>query len=121
MRTTPQSNAARLRRVANVPLLSCGRIQKGTSYQEATSEPVVFTTGDRHGVEASHEARPSASTACWAASSGSALQITNRDQVTVSDRAHVGVMQANQCLGLAGSQNKLDFKTIGRVQVDDGS
>lgn len=29
-------------------------------------------------------------------------------------------MQANECLRLAGRQNKLDFKTIGRVQVNDG-
>jgi hypothetical protein len=67
------------------------------------------------------EARPSASTACWAASSGSALQLANGDQIAVSDRAHIGVMQANECLRLAGRQNELDLKTIRRVQVDDGS
>jgi hypothetical protein len=38
----------------------------------------------------------------------------------ISDCAHIGVMQANECLRLAGRQNKLDLKTIGRVQVNDG-
>ena len=85
------------------------------------TEPVVVTTGEREVAAAHAEARPSASTACWAASSGSALQITNRDQVAVSDCAHVGVMQANECLCLAGSQNKLDLKTIGRMQFNNGS
>jgi hypothetical protein len=67
------------------------------------------------------EARPSASTACWAASSGSALQVANGNQVAVSDRAHIGVVQANERLSLTGRENKLDFKTIRFVNVDDGA
>jgi hypothetical protein len=54
-------------------------------------------------------------------SSGSALQITNCDQVTVSDGTHVRVLQANECLSLARRQDELDFETIGRVNVDDGT
>ena len=58
-------------------------------------------------------------TACWAASSGSAFQIAYGDQIPVADCAHIGVAQANERLRFAGRQNKLDFKTIEGVQVDD--
>src|SRR5205085_1288695 len=36
---------AKHRRPPNVPLLSCGRILKGTTWKQATSEPVVFDHG----------------------------------------------------------------------------
>ena len=80
---------------------------------------MVLDHGREGGGSGDDEARPSASTACWAASSGSSLQVANSNQVTVSDRAHVGVMQANERLRLTRGEDKLDFKTIGRVKVDD--
>jgi hypothetical protein len=57
----------------------------------------------------------------WTASSGSTLQLANGDQVAVSDCPNVCVAQANEGLGLAARENELDFKTIRRMQVDDGA
>jgi hypothetical protein len=57
----------------------------------------------------------------WAASSGSSLQVANSDQVAVSDRAYVGVVQADERLSLSGREDKLDFKTVGFVKVDDSA
>jgi hypothetical protein len=55
------------RGLPNVPLLSCGRIRKQRACRWRRASPWYFTTGDRHDAEASHDARPSASTACWPA------------------------------------------------------
>ena len=53
---------------ANVPLLSSGRIQKsGGLSSKRRASPWYVTTGERQEAAGHEEARPSASTACWAA------------------------------------------------------
>jgi hypothetical protein len=47
--------------------------------------------------------------------------VANSNQVAVSDRAYVGVVQADERLSLSGREDKLDFKTVGFVKVDDGA
>ncbi len=61
------------------------------------------------------------STASWAASSGSALQIANGDQVAVSNRSNIRDADTDERLGLTRRQDKLDFKTIGSVKIYDGA
>ena len=39
----------------------------------------------------------------------------------VLHRANVAVAKANECLGLARGEHKLDFKTVWRVKVDDSA
>jgi hypothetical protein len=51
----------------NVPPLSSGRIRKPEGHQVAMSEPVVLHHGREGGGAGHDEARPTASTACWAA------------------------------------------------------
>jgi hypothetical protein len=51
----------------NVPLLSCGRIRKPRAREWRRASPWYSTTGEGYDAEARHEARPSASTACWPA------------------------------------------------------
>jgi hypothetical protein len=51
--------------------------------------------------------------------SGYAFQITNSDQVAVSDCANIGRAEGDEGLGLARRENKLDLKTVGRVNVDN--
>jgi hypothetical protein len=88
--------------------------QETTSYPEAMSEPVVHHHGREGGGAGSDEVRPSAFNGLLGSlSSGSALQIA------VSDRADVGDAQAHEGLRLTGSEDKLDFKSIGRMNIDN--
>ena len=57
----------------------------------------------------------------WAASSGSALQFANGDQVAVSNRSNVREAQTDERLSLTRCEDKLDFKTIGRVKIHDSA
>src|SRR6185369_6239943 len=58
------------RRLPNVPPLSSGRIRKAGGNRWRRASPWYLTTGEREAALSSDEARPSASTACWAAASG---------------------------------------------------
>jgi hypothetical protein len=54
--------------LSNVPPLSSGRIRKPRRSRWRRASPWYFTTGEREPAVGHNEARPSASTACWAAS-----------------------------------------------------
>jgi hypothetical protein len=51
--------------------------------------------------------------------SGSALQITNSDQIGVSDCSHVGVVQTYEGLRSSGGEDELNLKTIRRMNVNN--
>jgi hypothetical protein len=85
------------------------------------TEPVVVHHGRKGEVSGHNNVRPTAATACWAASSGGAFQIANGDQVAVSDCSNVCVVQADERLDFAGCEDELDLKTVRRMQADDGA
>ncbi len=77
-----------------------------------------FSDGLRRSLRSLARRRENA-TSLGSLSSGSALQIANGDQVPVPDSADVGDAQAHEGLRLTGSEDKLDFKSIGRMNIDN--
>ena len=65
--TLTREKGSRELRLPNVPLLSCGRISKPRARRWQRASPWYFTTGEKRDAAGCDEARPSASTACWAA------------------------------------------------------
>jgi hypothetical protein len=51
-------------------------------------------------------------------SSGSALQVSNCDQIAICDRTNVSQPERYESLRLSGCKNELDIKTIRRVDID---
>ena len=56
---------------------------------------------------------------CWAASSGSALEVAYRNQIRVANGAFVGGEKTDQGLRLTRRQHELDLKTVGCMKVDN--
>ena len=91
-------------RPPNVPPLSCGRIRKRGGQQVATSEPVVLHHGREGGGTGGDEARPSASTACWAAFGCRAPRSVSarRLSLSLSRKAKAQVFrEEGECLAIA--------------------
>ena len=66
-----------LARAPNVSLLSCGRIRKPRAVRKRRPSPWYITTGEREDGAGHDEARPSASTACWAALALASIGLPN--------------------------------------------